>query len=161
VNDNNNNNPSLSYTYVARIKEELGVVRHFCSADSVRDDLTANKDKPMWPLSSYGPAKGEPLVIPGLDLSFEEMRVKAFEVNKAGNAQEYVGALQSGSRSRLLNSLNRYHTKLLRLPLQRPISRYITPFTVLSLSEHPLHYTERTNQLQPSLRNRPTPIRLQ
>ncbi|KAH6914552.1 hypothetical protein BKA70DRAFT_1556976 [Coprinopsis sp. MPI-PUGE-AT-0042] len=71
--NNNNDNKVLSYT-----------------ADSIRDDLTANKDKPMWPLSSYGPAKGEPLVISGLDLSFEEMRCKAFEANKAGNAQEYV-----------------------------------------------------------------------
>lgn len=46
----------------------------------------------MWPLSSYGPAKHEPVVIGGLDESPEELRLKAVTALKAGTTDEYVYA---------------------------------------------------------------------
>lgn len=55
-------------------------------------DITPFKDKPLWPLSSYGPAKHEPVVISGLDESPEELRVKAVTALKAGTTDEYVRA---------------------------------------------------------------------
>ena len=53
-------------------------------------DVTPDKDKPLWPLSSYGPAKYEPLVISGLDESPEELRLKAVLALKGGTTGEYV-----------------------------------------------------------------------
>jgi nucleoporin NUP42 len=49
-----------------------------------------NKEKPSWPLSSYGPAKYEPTVVTGQDMSTEELRVKASQAQAAGNINEYV-----------------------------------------------------------------------
>jgi nucleoporin NUP42 len=60
------------------------------SALNIAQDLTPNKEKPLWPLSSYAPSKHEPLLLPGLDESPEELRVKAFTALKAGNINEYV-----------------------------------------------------------------------
>jgi len=62
------------------------------SAASIANDLTfgAPGEKPLWPLSSYGPFKLEPTLIGGLDVSSEELRFKAFTAQKAGNVQEYV-----------------------------------------------------------------------
>lgn len=60
-------------------------------------DVTPLKDKPMWPLSSYGPAKYELVVIGGLDESPEELRLKAVTALKAGTTDEYV--LGSSRRS--------------------------------------------------------------
>ena len=60
------------------------------SAVNITHDLTPNKEKPLWPLSSYGPSKHEPLLLAGLDESPEELRVKAFTALKAGNINEYV-----------------------------------------------------------------------
>jgi len=57
---------------------------------SITDDLTPGKDKPAWPISSYGCAKFEPTMIAGLDQSPEEMRVMALKAIAAGNANEYV-----------------------------------------------------------------------
>lgn len=56
------------------------------SADHIEKDWTNGAEKPLWPLSSYGPAKYEPLYVTGLDMSPEEMRVKAYEAR--GNKQE-------------------------------------------------------------------------
>lgn len=53
-------------------------------------DVTPLKDKPLWPLSSYGPAKHEPVVINGLDESPEELRLKAVTALKAGTTDDYV-----------------------------------------------------------------------
>ena len=58
--------------------------------DSVTKDLTTGVDKPNWPLSSYGPAKGEPNLVRGLDESAEELRWRAVSALKAGNVAEYV-----------------------------------------------------------------------
>lgn len=54
----------------------------------MKSDLTS--DKPLWPLSTYGPAKHEPNLLPGLDESMEELRVRAVRALGAGNVQEYV-----------------------------------------------------------------------
>jgi nucleoporin NUP42 len=61
-----------------------------CSIESMARDVTALQDKPSWPLSSYGAAKYEPVVIAGLDESPEELRVKAVTALKAGTINEYV-----------------------------------------------------------------------
>ncbi|KAF5387647.1 hypothetical protein D9615_000778 [Tricholomella constricta] len=58
--------------------------------DVMRQDLTPNNDKPLWPLSTYGPAKYEPNLIAGLDESTEELRVRAFTANQSGKGAEYV-----------------------------------------------------------------------
>lgn len=53
-------------------------------------DLKTGGDRPIWPLSSYGPAKHEPVLLGGLDESPEELRVRAFTATQAGNINEYV-----------------------------------------------------------------------
>ncbi|KAF8644450.1 hypothetical protein AX16_008449 [Volvariella volvacea WC 439] len=58
--------------------------------DSMTNDLTPQKDKPLWPLSCYGPAKHEPTLLGGLDESQEELRVRAFTANRAGTVNEYI-----------------------------------------------------------------------
>jgi len=57
----------------------------------MKSDLSS--DKPIWPLSCYGPAKYEPTLIAGLDESMEELRVRAVLALKAGNSSEYVSQL--------------------------------------------------------------------
>jgi nucleoporin NUP42 len=66
----------------------MAVVADYFSQDSMRSDLST--DKPLWPLSVYGPAKHEPNIIFGLDESMEELRVRAASALKAGNVNEYV-----------------------------------------------------------------------
>ncbi|KAG5644807.1 hypothetical protein DXG03_007629 [Asterophora parasitica] len=58
--------------------------------DVLRTDLTANNDKPLWPLSTYAPAKHEPNLLAGLDESAEELRVRAYTANQSGKGAEYV-----------------------------------------------------------------------
>jgi nucleoporin NUP42 len=53
-------------------------------------DFDIKADKPSWPLSSYGPAKHEKNLLPSLDESFEELRVKAVTAMRNGNINEYV-----------------------------------------------------------------------
>ncbi|KAF8165892.1 hypothetical protein B0H34DRAFT_787201 [Crassisporium funariophilum] len=60
------------------------------NAANIANDLTAHVDKPLWPLTSYAPAKHEPLLLAGLDESPEELRVKAFTAIRAGNVNEYL-----------------------------------------------------------------------
>ncbi|KIK66769.1 hypothetical protein GYMLUDRAFT_912453 [Collybiopsis luxurians FD-317 M1] len=48
-----------------------------CSLDPILNDITLGKEKPLWCLSSFNPAKYEPTLILGLDLAPEELRVKA------------------------------------------------------------------------------------
>lgn len=62
----------------------------FISAQSMVNDMSQGGEKPSWPLSCYAPAKHEPVLIPGLDESSEELRVKAYVAIKAGNLSEYV-----------------------------------------------------------------------
>ncbi|KAF8433020.1 hypothetical protein L210DRAFT_3650092 [Boletus edulis BED1] len=56
----------------------------------MKADITPLMDKPLWPLSSYGPAKHEPVVVGGLDESPEELRLKAVTALKAGTTDEYT-----------------------------------------------------------------------
>jgi len=60
------------------------------SEESIRRDLQHGIDKPEWPLSSYGPAKHEPNLISGLDMSTEEMRAQAYAARTTGNLADYV-----------------------------------------------------------------------
>ncbi|KAJ7151694.1 hypothetical protein C8R46DRAFT_490839 [Mycena filopes] len=48
------------------------------------------KERPVWPLGSYGPAKYEPTLLTGLDESPEELRLKAATAMKAGTMNEYL-----------------------------------------------------------------------
>ncbi|KAF9528035.1 hypothetical protein CPB83DRAFT_836171 [Crepidotus variabilis] len=57
---------------------------------NIRNDLDPKTEKPIWPLSCYAPFKGETTLIEGLDISPEEMRVKAAEAVKRGNIAEYT-----------------------------------------------------------------------
>ena len=59
----------------------------------MKKDLTDGVEKPLWPLSSFGPGKYENTLLKGLDESPEEMRVKAWEANRSGQALTYVSAL--------------------------------------------------------------------
>ena len=58
------------------------------SIESITRDLES--EKPVWPLSCYGPAKMQPTLIGGLDESMEELRVRATQAAKAGTTQDYV-----------------------------------------------------------------------
>jgi len=53
-------------------------------------DLRPGVEKPLWGLSSYGPAKLEPNLISGLDMSFEELRVNAVMALQNNTVAEYV-----------------------------------------------------------------------
>ena len=53
-------------------------------------DFDAKADKPLWPLSSYGPAKNEKNLLPPLDESPEELRFRAVTAIRNGNINEYV-----------------------------------------------------------------------
>ncbi|KAJ6524268.1 hypothetical protein DFH09DRAFT_1189749 [Mycena vulgaris] len=71
------------------------------TTESIQNDLTMGHERPMWPFTSYGPAKFEPTVLHGLDESPEELRLKATNAMKAGNVHEYarVYFCRSGSLS--------------------------------------------------------------
>lgn len=53
-------------------------------------DLRPGVEKPLWGLSSYGPAKLEPNLISGLDMSFEELRLNAVMALQSNTVAEYV-----------------------------------------------------------------------
>ena len=53
-------------------------------------DLRAGVEKPLWALSSYGPAKLEPNLVSGLDMSFEEIRLNAVIALQNNTVAEYV-----------------------------------------------------------------------
>jgi nucleoporin NUP42 len=59
------------------------------SETSIKTDMTT--EKPVWDLSIYGPAKEEPNMIVGTDLSPEEDRVKYYQCKmQTGNEAQYV-----------------------------------------------------------------------
>jgi nucleoporin NUP42 len=62
--------------------------------ESMTKDFTLHADKPLWPLSSYGPAKSEPTFITNLDESQEELRVRAVTALKSGAVNDYVCLLR-------------------------------------------------------------------
>jgi hypothetical protein len=53
-------------------------------------DVMPGVDKPLWPLSSYGPAKLQPVLIANVDESPEELRVRAMVASKSGSLNDYV-----------------------------------------------------------------------
>jgi len=53
-------------------------------------DLRPGAEKPLWGLSSYGPAKLEPNLISGVDMSFEELRLNAVMALQNNTVAEYV-----------------------------------------------------------------------
>lgn len=59
------------------------------SAANIGEDL-GPKNRPIWKLSSYGPAKYEPNLLTGSDVSQEEMRLRAYEALSLGKMDEYV-----------------------------------------------------------------------
>lgn len=50
-------------------------------------------ERPVFPLSCYGPAKEEPNLIIEQDESSEELRMKFIQANASGNPQQYVSYL--------------------------------------------------------------------
>ena len=50
-------------------------------------------ERPLWPLSSYAAAKNAPNLLADLDLSSEELRVRAYEAQKSSQMQQYVRPL--------------------------------------------------------------------
>jgi len=74
----------------------------------MKSDLSS--DKPLWPLSCYGPAKFEPNIISGLDESMEELRVRAALALIAGNSNEYVSPDPLFRLSQSITKI-RYHMK--------------------------------------------------
>lgn len=65
------------------------------SVEMMTNDFSPDNDKPLWPLTSYGPAKYVPTLIGGLDESPEELRVRAAQALKAGTIATYVRELFS------------------------------------------------------------------
>lgn len=59
------------------------------SSATMREDLGPN-NRPIWKTSSYGPAKYEPNLLTGLDVSPEEMRLRAYDALKEGRITEYA-----------------------------------------------------------------------
>ena len=57
------------------------------SRDIIISDL--QREKPAWPLSSYG-QKEDPCLLVGLDMSPEEMRWKAMQCQMKGDMNSYV-----------------------------------------------------------------------
>lgn len=66
------------------------LILNTCSVETMSKDFDPRVDKPFWPLSSYGPAKHEPNLLPPLDESFEELRMKAVLAKIGGTLDEYV-----------------------------------------------------------------------
>ncbi|KAN0126678.1 hypothetical protein V8E52_000318 [Russula decolorans] len=60
------------------------------SLETMTKDFDFKADKPSWPLSSYGPAKHEKNLLPPLDESPEEFRIKAVTAMRNGNISEYL-----------------------------------------------------------------------
>ena len=66
---------------------------HPRSPDTMKRDMV--DERPLWPLSSYSAAKNAPNLLSNLDLSSEELRVRAYDAQKSGQIQQYVRLLNS------------------------------------------------------------------
>ncbi|TFY50888.1 hypothetical protein EVG20_g11273, partial [Dentipellis fragilis] len=60
------------------------------SLESVTKDFGPRLDKPLWPLSSYGPGKHEPNLLSSLDESFEELHLRAVTAIKNNTINDYL-----------------------------------------------------------------------
>jgi nucleoporin NUP42 len=69
--------------------------RYNVTAELIKIDLTT--ERPIWPLSSYGPGKNAPLqLMEGeIEQSPEEMRVRHYLAVAQGNPQESVRLIQN------------------------------------------------------------------
>jgi nucleoporin NUP42 len=65
------------------------------STESIVKDFNPSVDKPSWPLSSYGPSKFAATFVGGLDVSSEELRLRAVMAISSGNLNDYVSTLPS------------------------------------------------------------------
>ena len=59
------------------------------TADGIASDLGPH-GRPLWKLTSYAPARGEPNLIDGLDMSPEEVRVMAYRAQQSGQGAAYM-----------------------------------------------------------------------
>lgn len=73
-----------------------------CSRDGIKLDLTT--ERPRWVMSSYGPGKGEPSMISGLDVSPEELRLQFYTARTQNNPALYVRDIRSSATRKLLTS---------------------------------------------------------
>jgi nucleoporin NUP42 len=60
------------------------------SVEGMTKDLTSGQEKPLWPLTSYGPGKYQPQLVGGLDESSEELRVRAVAALTSDTTNDYV-----------------------------------------------------------------------
>ena len=88
------------------------------SVEDIRRDLTT--DKPLWPLTSYCPIKnGSANLINNQDISFEELRVSAYQALNGNTMQQYQQELDS----RFLQITNQINAVLGNLAGALKISR--------------------------------------
>ena len=63
------------------------------SGDTINVDLA--RERPLWKLSSYAPGRDPPAqLIDGKDVSPEEMRFRAWELNAQGMGHQFVRLLE-------------------------------------------------------------------
>jgi nucleoporin NUP42 len=78
------------YYHLILKSTRLTATSYNITGETIKDDLTG--DRPIWPLSSYGPGKNAPLQLMEGDVeqSPEEMRVRHYLAVAKGNPQESV-----------------------------------------------------------------------
>ena len=62
----------------------------YARQDQLRQFL--EKERPIWPISSFAPAAHDPILLDVGDISPEEMRVHAYKLIGEGKLEEYVRA---------------------------------------------------------------------
>jgi len=78
------------YTVIPMDLADLNDSYTLPSLESIRVDL---QESPQWLLSSYGPGRDPPSqLIDGKDVSFEEVRLLAYDAQARGNTGVYVGS---------------------------------------------------------------------
>ncbi|SLM41186.1 Zinc finger, CCCH-type [Lasallia pustulata] len=80
-----------------QVESESNVVpRYHLTKDGITDDLT--KDLPIWILSAYGPGRDAPRQLFGghpREQSFEEARLRYYELTASGNQQQAIQEAQA------------------------------------------------------------------
>ncbi|KAL4076389.1 hypothetical protein V8B97DRAFT_1922232 [Scleroderma yunnanense] len=91
------------------------------TTETLTNDVTLSKEKPLWPLSSYGAAKHEKVLVGGLDESPEELRVKAVTAVKAGTINDYMKyeaekiAVADQMYANARNNISQFHDQAIKL----------------------------------------------
>jgi hypothetical protein len=107
---------NVSFTYVPsllspHIKDLTAKNPSPHSPDSIFTDLTT--EKPLYPLSSYGPGKSTPCIISNQDESPEELRVRAWRakngggINMAGYMDYERGKIESVGKVIMVSGLTK------------------------------------------------------